>query len=213
MAAPAHIALRAHLADTFARTDLHSWPYRHWLLHNTLPESVAAQLTALPFPVAAVGDTKGRRETNNASRIFFSPENRARHSIVEAVVAAFQDVDTVRRLERLCATDLAGTALRIEYCQDSEGFWLEPHTDIAVKKLTMLVYLSGHPDAENWGTDIYDAERRLVGRASGAFNNGLIFVPGLDTWHGYERRPMAGLRRSLIINYVGPEWRAREELA
>lgn len=25
--------------------------------------------------------------------------------------------------------------------------WLEPHTDIAAKRFTMLIYLSTHPDA------------------------------------------------------------------
>ena len=42
---------------------------------------------------------------------------------------------------------------------------------------------------------------------------GLIFVPGADTWHGFTRRPIVGVRRSLIVNYVKPEWRSRHELA
>ena len=28
-----------------------------------------------------------------------------------------------------------------------------------------------------------------------------------------ETGPLSGIRRSLIVNYVGPEWRARHELA
>ena len=36
--------------------------------------------------------------------------------------------------------------------------------------------------------------------------------PGSDTWHGFERRRILGLRRSLMLNYVGAEWRARQEL-
>ncbi len=77
----------------------------------------------------------------------------------------------------------------------------------------MLIYLSDHPDAEDWGTDILDADRNLVCRASGAFNTGLIFLPAANTWHGFAPRKIRGLRRSLIINYVVPEWRARHELA
>ncbi len=34
------------------------------------------------------------------------------------------------------------------------------------------------------------AEGRLVARASGAFNTGLMFVPGADTWHGFAPRPV-----------------------
>jgi hypothetical protein len=78
---------------------------------------------------------------------------------------------------------------------------------------TMLVYLSDHPDAEQWGTDLYDRGRNPAERVSGARNTGLIFLPAADTWHGFARRPIRGVRRSLIINYVTPDWRAQGELA
>jgi len=38
-------------------------------------------------------------------------------------------------------------------------------------------------------------------------------VPGDNTYHGFEKRPIEGVRISLIINYVTDEWRAREQLA
>ena len=94
-------------------------------------------------------------------------------------------------------------------------FWLEPHTDIPAKRFTMLIYLSDDPALENCGTDIYDATRDhvLVHTATYKFNGGLIFVPGSDTWHGFSRREIKGNRKSLIINYVGSEWRDKWELA
>jgi hypothetical protein len=199
---------RALLSATAVRS-----PYRHWLLTDVLPSPVCEALRALPFRPAAIGDTLGKRETHNAFRIFVSEANRARFPACASLAEAFQDEATVALLEDLCGTRLAGGFLRIEYCLDTEGFWLEPHTDISAKMLTFLVYLSDHPDASNWGTDIMDAEGRVLGRASGAFNHGLIFVPGPDTWHGFERRPMADVRRSLIVNYVKPDWRSRHELA
>ena len=30
---------------------------------------------------------------------------------------------------------------------------------------------------------------------------------------GKAERPIAGVRKSIIVNYVGPEWRSRHELA
>src|SRR3546814_11882380 len=77
----------------------------------------------------------------------------------------------------------------------------------------MLVYLSTAPGSAQWGTDIYDAERHHAGRAPAGFDQGLIFVPASDTWHGFEPRRIDGVRRSIIVNYVVPEWRARHELA
>ena len=45
-------------------------------------------------------------------------------------------------IEKVFGTDLEGTYLRIEFAQDIDGFWLEPHTDLGVKAFTMLLYLS-----------------------------------------------------------------------
>jgi hypothetical protein len=188
-------------------------PYRHWLLRDVLPADLCAGVTALPFEPPEVLDTKGKRDTNNASRIFVSEPDRWDFPACEALAEAFQDEATTDLLGDLCGIDLAGSYLRIECTLDTDGFWLESHTDIGAKLFTMLVYLSDHPDAEDWGTDIMDAEGNVLDRAPGTFNAGLIFIPGSDTWHGFARRPIRGVRRSVIINYVKPEWRARYELA
>jgi hypothetical protein len=108
---------------------------------------------------------------------------------------------------------LAGTFVRIEYAQDIDGFWLKPHTDIGVKMFTMLIYMSDDPRHTDLGTDIYADETTHVGRSPFAPNSAMIFVPSKHTWHGFERRPIEGVRRSIIVNYVTNEWRAREQLA
>lgn len=188
-------------------------PYPHWLLHDVLPPDMAREVIALPFAPPVIDDTNGKRETHNTSRIFVSEENQARYKVCEDLAESFQDEATIALLEDVCHRPLGGSSLRIECCLDTDGFWLEPHTDIGVKRFTMLIYLSEHPDAAAWGTDIYDNDRQLVGRAPGTFNTGLIFLPAPDTWHGFARRPIRGVRRSLIINYVEPAWRSRHELA
>ena len=103
--------------------------------------------------------------------------------------------------------------MRIEYAQDTEGFWLKPHTDIGVKKFTMLIYMSDDPRHADLGTDIYSDEATHVGRSPFAPNSAMIFVPSDRSWHGFEPRPILGVRRSLIVNYVTDAWRAREQLA
>jgi len=192
------------------RTD---WPFRYWSLRDVLPAGLGASLAALPFTPPPIGDTLGKRETHNASRLFVSPANRRRYGACAALAEAFQDEATTALLEDMCGVDLGGSFLRIECCLDTDGFWLEPHTDIGAKRFTMLVYLSDNPEAEDWGTDIMDASGAVLRRASGAFNTGLSFVPAANTWHGFTRRRISGVRRSLIVNYVQPEWRSRHELA
>ena len=187
-------------------------PYAHWLIQHCLPGDVVDAITALPIVPPRIGDTEGRRETHNDSRIHFGEAYRSRHVVMDTLARVYQSEDVVAALETATGADLTGTSLRMEYCQDTDGFWLEPHTDIGVKKFTMLIYLNREPAALDWGTDIYAGPESHVGRAPAGFNTGLIFVPSDKTWHGFERRPINGVRRTLIINYVGPEWRNRHEL-
>ena len=41
----------------------------------------------------------------------------------------------------------------------------------------------------------------------------MIFIPGENTWHGFEPRKIVGVRRLMEINYVRPSWRSVEQLA
>lgn len=192
-----------------------TWPYDHWLLENVLPAAACRAIADLPFPTPVASNFDGRREANNSTRVYFSPENQNRYAVVRQVAQAFNDAQVRGGLESLTGVDLGPGSLRIEYCQDADGFWLEPHVDIPVKLFTMLVYLSDDPALRDAGTDIYDEspEHKLVASVPYELNAGLIFIPGKTTWHGFGRRPIKGVRRSIIINYVGPSWRATEELA
>lgn len=187
-------------------------PFRHWLLRGALPGTTIAAIEALPIAPPRIEDTAGKRETNNATRSYFAGEILS-HGACRDVAQAFHDRATVEALERLCEVSLSGGRLRIEYCQDTEGFWLEPHTDIGAKLLTLIIYLSESDAFSDWGTDIYEADGTLAARAPFGPGRGLLFVPGSDTWHGFAPRPIKGIRRSLIVNYVKNEWRARQELA
>ena len=206
-------AIAASLLEALERADSPTAPFRHHLLRNVLPQGVARDVLALPFTPPAIDDTQGKRETHNATRRFYAGAVLAEHPVCAAIAAAMQSEGVVAALSAHTGTDLVGSFLRIEDCQDTDGFWLEPHTDIGAKLFTMLIYLTDRPDAASWGTDLYDPEGHHLGSAPGGFNRGLIFIPASDTWHGVERRRFDGVRRSLIINYVKPEWRSRHELA
>ena len=188
-------------------------PFRHWLLRDALPPDVIVEVCALPIAPPRIPDTHGRRETNNATRSYVSPEARWNWPVLQGVADAFQSPAATAAIERHCGLSLAGSSLRIEYCQDTDGFWLEPHTDIRVKLLTLIVYLSQPAAGEDWGTDLYTAGLAPAGHAPCAPGRGVLFLPADDTWHGFQKRPITGIRRSLIINYVTREWRARHELA
>jgi hypothetical protein len=211
---PDAAATGAAFREALARAERRDRPFTHWLLDRVLPPATAEALRTLPVePAPAMRFEQGRREENNADRVYFDAATQARFPACAAVAEALQAPGTVSAIEAACGIDLTGASLRIEYTMDRDGFWLEPHTDIAVKRFTMLVYLSTEDWAAPLGTDLYDAEGNHVGSAPFAHNSGLIFIPAADTWHGLERRPIPGVRRSLIVNYVAPDWRARDELA
>ena len=189
------------------------WPYRSWVVRNCLPAETISGLLTLPFEAPALEGVSGKRELHNATRKYFDAENQERFAVCATFCAAFQDHRLTDCIAGRFGAKLKGSYLRVEYAQDIDGFWLEPHTDLGVKTFTMLLYISTHPQHEGLGTDIYDANKAPVGRSPFASNSAFIFVPSSTTYHGFERRPIEGVRKSIIINYVTDEWRAREQLA
>ena len=171
---------------------------------------VLRELIELPLLPDPLGKWSGRREYGNDRRVYFDRGNMARYPIMRSAAEALQSAAVVSTICESLNAPLEGTFLRIEYALDSDGFWLEPHTDIGVKKFTCFLYLDGAGDL---GTDIYADAQTLSYRLPFIPNTALAFVPGGKTWHGFAPRPIRGVRRSLIINYVGEDWRAREQLA
>ncbi len=206
-------AIVASLVKSFATAKHGTTPYPHWFVDNCLPNDIVEQVLAIPFPAPALGGISGKREVHNATRKYFDAENMAKFPVCNAVNAALQDKRVTDAIEQTFSTKLGGTYLRVEFAQDTNGFWLEPHTDLGVKSFTFLLYLSTDAQHSILGTDIYDADKKHVGRSPFKSNAAMIFVPGNDTYHGFEPRQIDGVRKSLVINFVTNDWRAREQLA
>lgn len=203
----------AALLESFEQGERHETPYRHWFLNDCLPEDNLDGILALPFEAPRLGGLSGKRELHNATRTYFDAENIEKYECCAAFSEAFQDRRVTGRIASHFGAGLDGTYLRIEYAQDTGGFWLEPHSDLGVKNFTMLLYLSRDEAHRDLGTDIYDADRKHVARSPFEPGGALVFVPSDNTFHGFEPREIEGVRKSIIINYVTDEWRAREQLA
>ena len=188
-------------------------PYAHHLIDNLFPAAVADELADLPFAAPSLNGLSGKRELHNDTRAYFDEANMGRFPVMTKVAEALQSPQLIRLFAEAFAAPLDDTYLRLEYAQDIDGFWLQPHTDLGVKKFTCLIYLSQGPGHETLGTDIYASPEQHVGASPFIRNTAMIFVPGSNTWHGFEKRSITGVRRSVILNYVTPEWRAREQLS
>ena len=210
---PAACDVAAQFIDALRASRRAETPYRHWKLRAVLPETLATAILLMPIAPPVLGETDGTRNSYNASRCFVTPAMRRDYPACAVLTEALQRPTVARALAETCAIDVAGSFLRMEYMQDLDGAWLEPHRDIPEKLFSMVIYLCTGPEAAGWGTDIYDADRRWVGRSEATFNSAVIFVAGPATWHGFEKRPIRGVRRLMEINYARADWRDREQLA
>jgi hypothetical protein len=198
---------------SFAAAKENRAPYTYWEAHTLLPDRLVGDICALPFEAPDLGGVSGKREKHNATRTYFDAANRAAFEVVNTTALAFQSSVVTGAIEETFQTNLSGSYLRMEYAQDIDGFWLQPHSDLGVKLFTLLLYLSDDPAHSGLGTDIYDDDKRHIGAAPFIPNSAMIFVPSDDTFHGFEKRPIKGVRKSLIINYVTDAWIARNQLA
>jgi len=196
--------------DTAQRADQ---PYKYWFMRNCLPQAEAEEIINLPFPAPDLGGVSGKREIHNATRRYFDQGNMDKFPVVKAFNEAMTSRQVISHIEQVFGTQLTGSYLRVEYAQDTGGFWLEPHTDLGVKLFTMLLYMSKDEQHKTLGTDIYDTSHKHVARSPWESNGALVFVPSNITFHGFEKRDIIGIRKSVIINFVTNDWRAREQLA
>jgi len=187
-------------------------PFPNWRFRSLFPERIAEALAAFPFDTSPLAGPSGRRELHNERRRYFSGDMLRQFPVAREVADAFQSARVVQALMMLTGALLIGAFLRIEYAVDLDGFWLEPHTDLGVKVFSLLIQL-GSPGQEVLGTDLYVAPDAWAERVPFYWNTALGFVPSGRSWHGFEPRRIAGVRRSLIVNYVTDEWRERGQLA
>ncbi len=208
---PAVDDLVRHFAGALRDARRDDKPYRHWNVANVLPEAVAVGILCLPVAPPLIDDCYGVRDKHNDKRCFFTPSLQSRFPVCAVFAEAMQTPSLARLFQDTLQIKAEGGYLRMEYIQDTDGAWLEPHRDVPEKLFSMVIYLCTGPEAKDWGTDIYDDDRRWVGRSSAEFNTAVIFVAGPNTWHGFDKRPIAGVRRLMEINYVHPSWRDRDQ--
>lgn len=188
-------------------------PYRHFLMDDLFPAGVSEALNTLPFRAPSTEGVSGKRELHNDTRSYFDEANMTRFPVMREVAKALHGREVTSAIAAKFGAPIDDTLLRLEYALDIDGFWLQPHTDLGVKKFTCLIYLSHEEGHEDLGTDIYVDEQTHHSRSPFIPNTAMVFVPSNNTYHGFVSRPIIGVRKSVILNYVTHDWRAREQLS
>lgn len=184
------------------------YPFRHWEVQEMLPKALTDQILAIRLPRPEGFTYDGTRASDSQlrpggtppQRMFVNQEIAAERPFFKDLVDSFMDASVLKVVHEKYGVDLTGLYLRVEYINDFDGFFLDPHKDIVEKRFTLLFYLGDGP--EHMGTDFYDSDLKCVKTAKYAHNSGYIFTPGDDTWHGLERKPIPDRRASMLINYV-----------
>jgi hypothetical protein len=206
------MSLRRALQQTTTRFDA---PFLHYLIDQPLTEEMLAEVcgTFIPdvprvYDGTRAGDQRGAARNAN-TRCYITRENVAQFPALGELVDDLLSRETIETVEDLLRRPMDGCCLRVEVICDRQGFWLEPHKDIKEKRLSMLLYANPCGEGEHLGTDLYDADLKLVKTMPYRHNVGYMFAPADDTWHGLEKKEIHQERRSLLINYVTFEtcWR------
>jgi hypothetical protein len=211
-ALPEPAAIARHFRRALLDCQRHEQPYLHWNLQDVLPIEVCRNIISLPIMPLLIEDCRGVRDVDNNLRTFLTPHQQARHPVLASLAEALQRPEVAELAGKTCGFEVNGSYLRIEYIQDIDGCWLEPHHDVPEKLFSMVIYLCTGPDTAEWGTDIYDSNVKWVGRSPSDFNSAAIFIPGENTWHGFEKRKIVGIRRLMEINYVHHTWRDKNQV-
>lgn len=223
-ALPSVISLVAHLVERLNnRPGDWTEPFPLFPLSDFLPLSVMAAIDQLPYTPKQM---TGARAHNNDSRTYFTADFQSAHPVAALLAAAFQYPAVPKAIMACCPdAQLDDTHLLIELAVDTGTSALVPHRDIGIKRFTGLFYVAADPRLADCGTDIFtmkadkideivaaaksngDAPRHLFQEATKRplYGPGLgyFFIPSQISWHGFDQREINGLRKTIIVNYLG----------
>ena len=133
----------------------------------------------------------GKRIDKDGSRIWMHQYD---YDTYKNVCNFFKDLETKKFFGEITGQDYLNLKTRIELCKDTEGSWLEEHTDDIAKKFTLQLYLSD----TNVST-VFDNTS-----SSATKNSGWFFSNTGKEKHGLP--PLQNDRISIIVNYVDENW-------
>jgi len=186
--------------DALREAPLTRNPFSFTVVASIVPAGPAAEVTA-DFPVIAHAGLLPLGATRFGPRFGDLIEEIRSEPVARAFSEKFD-------------MDLTGRPLMITVrgrCQEKDG---RIHSDSAAKLVTALLYFNESWEAEGGRlrllcglNDLDDAIAEVVPAADTL----VAFRRSGRSFHGHKS--FSGVRRSLIVNYVKPEWRSRHELA
>ena len=198
----------------------HESPFTHWEYNNALTNESIEEVINADIPDVSKHNLSydGTRAIDGGAaefregiasggraikfRCFVTKENASQFPNLVKFIKELQSKETHQQISKMINKDLSNSFVRLEVICDREGFWLKPHCDIKEKLLSGLIFVNKVNEAENLGTDFYNAELQKVKTVPYKHNYGYFFTSGPNTWHGMEKKKIVKERRCIQVNYV-----------
>ena len=174
-------------------------PFEHYTFTDFFCDNELADINNIKLHSHSAS-LSGARTTNN-NRFFVDKQNMWSNSALNRIVDFFLKDDVIDMFEEESNVKIRGNYLRIEFIEDSEKSWLEPHVDISEKLMSFLVYLNNTGESESIGTALYNTDKEYIKTVPFINNQGFYFYPSNDTWHGLESVQIKERRRAVMVNY------------
>ena len=178
-------------------------PYKHFILKNCFQNETLVEINKIIDTLNVNCNNKGKRE-DNTKRYFVDKNNIIFQGALYKSVQQLTSKNAVEFFEKLIDNEVSfkDCFLRMEIILDTSDFWLEKHTDIVEKKMSLIIYLNDNNEPLENGTDVYDESGNFVKSIPFEQNTGFLFYPSHNTWHGLEKGKQIRKRKCVLINYV-----------
>jgi hypothetical protein len=174
-------------------------PFTHYVIKDVFCEKELSEIRKLDLELHS-GKLNGERASNQ-NRFFITKSNINDNFVFERIIDYFSRDSVIEMFEKESGRTIRGNYLRVEFLEDKESSWLEPHCDIEEKLVSLIIYLNDTNEDEKNGTVLYNEDMMKVRTIPFIDNSGFYFFAGKNTWHGLEPVDVKQSRKAIMVNY------------
>jgi|TARA_B100001094_G_C17819609_1_gene617818 hypothetical protein len=199
------------LFESLSKSKYDDSPWVHHTFGQALTEAQVDEIRSAKIERSGVlhdgtrsGYKEGVEKQNHQLREYITRDNYNKYPELKKLIDELRSIPIRKMIAKMVGNEnnFAGSFVRLEVLNDTEGFWLKPHIDIPEKLISSLIYVNKTGENISLGTDLYNEKKEFVKTIPFWHNYGYIFN-GPNAWHGMsEGKEIQVERRGIQLNYV-----------
>ena len=199
------------LFESLSKAKYDDSPWVHHTFGQALTEAQVDEIRSANIERSGVlhdgtrsGYKEGVEKQNHKLREYITKDNVDKYPELSKFIEELRSEPIRKMIAKMVGNEnnFAGSFVRLEVLNDTEGFWLKPHIDIPEKLISSLIYVNKTGENISLGTDLYNEKKELIKTVPFWHNYGYIFH-GPNAWHGMaEGKEIQVERRGIQLNYV-----------